>query len=114
MLTVARTVLSLSIMTANLPALKRFLYELQTGMSAAHLGKRQADVELSFFSWDPSKSATIKETPTVVLNELRRNKTQRRDIDGQSDKSEEGILRVVDFVVESERRSQLASVMDMA
>jgi hypothetical protein len=100
--------MNLSIITTNLPALRRFLYDLQTGQSGARLGDRQADLELSSESWnrpkkDASRSKGSSDRPKLASYHSQR--IRNKDSDSHSDGgSEDGILRIVDVTVDSEER----------
>jgi hypothetical protein len=100
--------MNLSIITTNLPALRRFLYDLQTGQSGARLGDRQADLELSSESWNQSKKDTSRSKGGSGRPKLANPHSQRtrdEDSDAHSEGgSEDGILRVVDATVDSEER----------
>ena len=99
--------MNLSIIAANLPAMKRFLYELQTGQSGARLTDRQFEMEASM-SWGgskggksrtyASKGSSSKHDRSYRQSKQMSNQEEVQDEGG----SETGILRVVDVTVELE------------
>ncbi|KAK5733510.1 hypothetical protein LTR17_009627 [Elasticomyces elasticus] len=94
--------INLSIITANLPALKRFLNDLKTGQTTTRLPDGQ--YELSKNPWvdsgDPSglhKNGSNHDH--VVNNQSRQQEEEMHSETG----SETGILRVVDIAITSEK-----------
>lgn len=104
--------MNLSVITTNLPALKRFLYNLQSGQSGTRLGDRQADLELSNFSWHRSTIENSSRNPAGSrgrkLPSFQSQRSRKKDVDSRSEGtgSEDGILRVVDVTVDWQKRSK--------
>ena len=94
--------MNLSIITANLPAMKRFLYEL--GQSGTQLTQHQhAEYELGSKPWSGSKTGA--DPTTGGFNRRHESKVfaTAREAEVHSEGgSETGILRVVDMSVEIE------------
>ncbi|KAK5119708.1 hypothetical protein LTR85_007284 [Meristemomyces frigidus] len=109
-----RVTMNLSIITANLPAMKRFLYDLQTGQSGTRLTERHVtEYELSSKSKTWGLSNNVRSGGGRSKNGSSRHleraqvprKAPAKEADAQSEGgSEIGILRVVDVTQEVEER----------
>jgi len=92
----------LSITTANLLSVGKFLYQLQTGQSGTRLADPQVQLEHlpSSKSWSRSHGASSGDTR---MPDLAAKSTRARDPEIQSEGgSETGILRVVQIDVDYE------------
>ncbi|KAK3650388.1 hypothetical protein LTR56_006367 [Elasticomyces elasticus] len=102
----SQIMINLSIITANLPALKRFLNDLKTGQTSTRLPDGQ--YELSKNTWvgsgDPSGLHKIgSDHDHVVDIQSRQQEEETHSETG----SETGILRVVDIAITSEKSEHM-------
>lgn len=99
--------MELSVITANLLALPRFLRSLQTGHTGAHVTTAELEMSNMTASAKSSDRATARKHASVREARKRREPSDR-DAQSEND-SETGILRVVDVRVEAESRDGSAA-----